>query len=72
MRTCTIHVFTGLLFFVYDLELFTDAYVYKCHNSTMTFFVVNIDMWRSPKMSVLSPTATKEEPAINFDVFICN
>ena len=64
MKTCAI--FTGLLFFVYDLELFIDACVYKRHNSTMTFPVVKIDMLCSPKMSVPSPTATREEPAVNF------
>ena len=68
MRTCAI--FTGLLFFVYDLELFIDACVYKRHNSTMTFLVVKIEMRRSPKMSVPSPTPTREEPAVNFDLFI--
>ena len=57
-------------FFVYDLELFIDACVYKRYNSTMQFLVVKIDMRRSPKMSV--PTATREEPAVNFDLFICN
>ena len=69
MRFCTI--FASLLF-VYDLELFIDACVYKRHNSTMQFLVVKIDMRRSPKMSVPSPTATREEPAVNFDLFICN
>ena len=69
MRTCAI--FTGLLFFVYDLELFIDDCVYKRHNSTMTLLVVKIDMRHSPKMSVPSPTPTKEEPAVNFDLFIC-
>ena len=61
MRTCAI--FTGLLFFVYDLELVIDA---------MTFLVVKVDMRRSPKMSVPGPTPTREEPAVNFDLFICN
>ena len=70
MRTCA--TFTGLLFFEYDLELFIDACVYKRHNSTRTFLVVKIDMRRSPKMSVPSPTATREEPAVNFDLFMCN
>ena len=70
MKTCAI--FTGLLFFVYDLELFIDACVYKRHNSTMTFLVVKIDILCSSKMSVPSPTATREEPAANFDLFICN
>ena len=68
MRTCVI--FTGLLFFVYDLELFIDACVYKRHNSTTTFLVVKIVMRRSPKMSVPSPTPTRKEPAVNFDLFI--
>ena len=73
MRTCAI--FTEfVVFFVYDLELFIDASVYKRHNSTMTFLVVKIDMRRSlkSKMSVPSPTATREEPAVNFDLFMCN
>ena len=69
MRTCAI--FASLLF-VYDLELFIDACVYKRYNSTMQFLVVKIDMRRSPKMSVPSPTATREKPAVNFDLFICN
>ena len=70
MRTCAI--LTNLLFFVYDLELFIDASVYKRHNSTMTFLVVKIEMRRSPKMSVLNPTATREEPAVNVNLLICN
>ena len=68
MRTCAI--FAGLLF-VCDLELFIDACVYKRYNSTMQFLVVKIDMRRSPKMSVPSPTATREEQAVKFDLFIC-
>ena len=70
MRTCAI--FTGLLFFVYDLELVIDASVYKRHNSTMMFLVVKVDMRRSPKMSVPGPTPTREEPAVNFDLFAIN
>ena len=70
MRTCAI--FTSLLIFVHDLELFIDASVYKRHNSTMTFLVVKIEMRRSPKMSVLRPTATREEPAVNVNLLICN
>ena len=65
-------IFTGLLFVVYDLELFIDASIYKCRNSTVTFLVVKIDMRRSPKMLVPSPTATREEPAVKFDLLICN
>ena len=48
IRTCAI--FTVLLFFVYDLELFIDAFAYKRPNSTMTFLVVKINKRRPPKI----------------------
>ena len=86
MRTCAI--FTRLLvFFVYDLELFIDVCIYKRHNftppplptTTTTTPKHRNDASRSknwyvtlPKMSVLSLTSTREEMAVNIDLFICN